>query len=107
MDKPLLFGVTLQIYLMVKQRTRNSPVKSIAIQQQLGISGVIVRKCVAELRVVHKKPVCSGSRGYYFASSKEEWERTKAQLLSRAKELRKAASNPDEYFYDGEQGKIF
>tara|TARA_R100000808_G_C2098755_1_gene116555 strand:+ start:477 stop:800 length:324 start_codon:yes stop_codon:yes gene_type:complete len=107
MDKPLLFGITLQVYLMIAKRTLNSPVKSLAIQQQLGISGVLVRKCISELRVVHKKPICSGSRGYYFAQTKEQWERTKAQLLSRARELRKAANGPDEFFYDGVQGKMF
>ena len=107
MDKPLLMGITMDVYLMIKQRTHSSPVKSAAIQQQLNISGVVVRKCIAELRVFHKKPVCSGSRGYYFATNKAHWDRTKAQLLSRAKELRKAANNPDEYFYDGEQSKLF
>ena len=102
MDKPLLIGIVNEVLYMIKQRTPNSPVKSADIQKYLGVSGVVVRKCVNELRVIHKKPICSGARGYYFAPNKTHWERTKAQLLSRAKELRKAASNPDEYFYDGE-----
>tara|TARA_R100000808_G_scaffold6400_1_gene19026 strand:+ start:2798 stop:3121 length:324 start_codon:yes stop_codon:yes gene_type:complete len=107
MDKPILMGITLEVLYMIKQRTHNSPVKSAHIQQYLNISGVVVRKCIAELRVIHKMPICSGSRGYYFAPNKAHWDRTKAQLLSRAKELRKAATNPDEYFYDGEQSKMF
>ena len=107
MDKPVLIGVAFDVYWLIKNRSYQTPIKSKDIEFKLRISGVSVRECVAELRKIHKLPICSGAKGYYFAPNKPHWERTKAQLLSRAKELIKAANSPDEFFFDGEQSKLF
>ena len=100
-------GLAYYIYCDLIARTHNYPIKSRLFEDKYKVKGTEVRDAVRELRVRHKLPICSGSKGYYFARNKAMWERTKAQLLSRAKKLREAASNPDEYFYDGEQSKLF
>ena len=102
-----LHGLTLHIYMDIHDRNDTHPIKSRELEQKYNVSGVKVREAIAELRKRYKQPICSGSKGYHFARSKTMWDRTKAQLLSRAKELREAANNPDEYFYDGEQASMF
>ena len=102
-----LHGLALYIYMDLHDRPPSHPIKSRVFENKYNAKGTEIRDAIRELRVNYKLPICSGSKGYYFARNKAMWERTKAQLLSRAKKLREAASNPDEYFYDGEQSKLF
>ena len=102
-----LHGLALYIYMDLHDRPPSHPIKSRVFENKYNAKGTEIRYAIRELRVNYKLPICSGSKGYYFARNKAMWERTKAQLLSRAKKLREAASNPDEYFYDGEQSKLF
>ncbi len=102
-----LHGLALYIYTDIHDRADTHPIKSKELELKYNVSGVKVREAIAELRKKYKQPICSGSTGYYFARTRAMWDRTKAQLLSRAKELRDAANNPDEYFYDSEQSKLF
>ena len=102
-----LHGLALYIYMDLHDRPPSHPIKSRVFENKYNAKGTEIRDAIRQLRVNYKLPICSGSKGYYFARNKAMWERTKAQLLSRAKKLREAASNPDEYFYDGEQSKLF
>ena len=102
-----LHGLALYIYMDLHDRPPSHPIKSRVFENKYNAKGTEIRDAIRQLRVNYKLPICSGSTGYYFARNKAMWERTKAQLLSRAKKLREAASNPDEYFYDGEQSKLF
>ena len=102
-----LHGLAYYIYCDLLDRPPSHPIKSKEFESKYKAKGTEIRDAVRELRVRFKIPICSGSKGYYFARNKAMWERTKAQLLSRAKKLREAANNPDEYFYDGEQASMF
>ena len=102
-----LHGLALYIYMDLHDRPPSHPIKSRVLENKYNAKGTEIRDAIRELRVNYKLPICSGSKGYYFARNKAMWERTKAQLLSSANKLREAANNPDEYFYDGEQASMF
>lgn len=102
-----LHGLAYYIYCDLLDRPPSHTIKSKVFESKYKAKGTEVRDAIRELRVKHKQPVCSGATGYYFAPNKAHWERTKAQLLSRANKLREAANNPDEYFYDGSQASMF
>ena len=102
-----LYGLPYYIYTDLLKTSYKQPKKSKYFEDKYKAKGTEIRDAIRELRVKHKQPVCSGSTGYYFAPNKAHWERTKAQLISRANKLREAANNPDEYFYDGKQGSMF
>ena len=102
-----LYGLPYYIYMDLLKTNYKEPKKSKYFENKYKAKGTEIRDSIRELRVKHKQPICSGSKGYYFAPNKGHLERTKAQLLSRAYKLTEAANNPDEYFYDGKQGSMF
>lgn len=71
----------------IKRFTIDDPIKSYEIEVTYSIGGPAVRKIVRYYRLLGQ-PIGSGSKGYYLARNKEEYDLTLAHLRERAlKEL--------------------
>ena len=71
------------------------------------ITDVEIREWANYARGVLGQPIYSDSNGYSWCIIKQEWDRTKAHLLSRIKKIHDAATKPDEYWAKLSQPDIF
>ena len=83
---------------LIRQHSKGKAIKMTQIARALGISTREVRLSVNHLRQDKKLPICGDNSGYYFPSSRGEWERVAARLRSQAKALIDAADGGDEYY---------
>ena len=87
-----------EILDLIINRTKDNPIYSAEIENQLEISGLTVRDCIKHLRR-NGVPIANSSNGYYFAKEYSEIEPTISDLHRRSmsmletiKGLRKAFS---------------
>lgn len=71
------------------------------------VSDVDVREWANYARGVLGQPIYSDSNGYAWCTTKQEWDRTKAHLLSRIKKIQAAATKPDYYWEHINQERVF
>ena len=79
----------LRIHLKENCRGRKNAVKSLELEQAMGVSGNELRRQVNRLRR-RKVPVCSGPEGYFYAGNAGEIYATIRQLRQMADGLEKA-----------------
>lgn len=79
------------------------PMTSSEIEVKLHLSGVQVRAIVSYLRVVHKQPIGSDQRGYFWCTSREQLDTTIKHMEERgikdltvASALKKIFPNPQQ-----------
>lgn len=77
-------------YIASHSSGRKNPVYGRNIASALGVSGVEVRRLINMARC-SGNPICSCSRGYYIAESREEIEKTIDSLRGRVAVMNMAA----------------
>lgn len=82
-------NTNLKIMLEQSHKGKRNAIKSFQLERMTDLTGNQIRECVNELRC-NGVPVCSGRSGYYIAESKDELNRTIAQLNSRVSQINKA-----------------
>lgn len=90
----------------IKSYTKENPIKSREIKAKLGYSDVKIREAVHELRTVDNFPICSGSKGYFYALDISEARHTINHLRSRAREMFEAAEGMEKAFEKDNQLSI-
>lgn len=78
-------------YISTHSKGREQPILGSHIAKALGITGVKVRKQINDARSCGD-PICSSSRGYYIASSKEELNDTIESMLGRIEGFSRAVA---------------
>ena len=94
------------ILYVIKSHTKENPIKSREIKEKLGCSDVKIREAVHELRTVDNFPICSGSKGYFYALDISEARHTINHLRSRAREMFDAAEGMEKAFEKDNQLSI-
>ena len=91
----------------VKRHTQENPILSKHIEQKWFISGTQVREIIHYLRVHKNEPICSDSKGYFYARNKQECQHTIAQLRSRMIKISQVAKAMEDMFIKDNQEVIF
>jgi len=94
------------ILSVIEARGKTNPIKSSKIEAIFDVGGPAVRKVVRYYRL-KGKPIGSGSRGYYLASSKEEYDLTLAHLKERALKELELVSVGEKINWDKPKGEQF
>ena len=74
---------TRELFYLVKQHRKLSPIKSKTIEKQLKLAGSEVRKIVNQLRNDGYR-IASSSRGYYFEQNVKTFQDSLAHLKHRS-----------------------
>ncbi len=80
----------LLAYLQANHAGAKNAVPSAVIERIFCLPGASVRQLVNKLRC-EGRPVCSDANGYFYAQSRDEIDGTVSQLLSRTRNIGKAA----------------
>lgn len=83
---PEIRAQAAQVRRVIEPRTAASPILSPAVERATGLSGVQVRALVHALREAGE-PICSNSRGYWYARSADELNGTIEHLRQRRNSL--------------------
>lgn len=81
--------MTLEERLRIHHKGEANAVKSSVLEKIYHCTGVAIRKEINELRC-KGVPICSTRKGYFFASSITEADKTIAQLSSRISKIMEA-----------------